>query len=45
MDRLENYRQILQKIVKRHAQFQLANGEIETHAVIDTENDDYMVVD
>ena len=45
MDKLENYRQILQKIVKRHAQFQPANGEIETHAVIDTENDDYMVVD
>ena len=45
MDRVENYRQILQKIVKRHARFQPANGEIETHAVIDSENDDYMVVD
>lgn len=45
MDKLENYRQILQKTVKRHARFQPANGEIETHAVIDTENDDYMVID
>ena len=41
----KNYRQILQKIVKRHARFQPANGEIETHAVIDTENGDYLVVD
>lgn len=45
MDRLENYCQILQNIVNRHAQFKPANGEIETHAVIDTENNDYMVVD
>ncbi len=45
MNKSENYRQILQKIVKRHARFQPANGEIETHAVIDTGNDDYMVVD
>ncbi len=45
MDRIENYRQILEKIVKRHAQFQPANGEIKTHAVIDAETGDYMVVD
>ncbi|GEM_PF-6696636 len=29
----QNYRQILERIAKRHAQFQPANGEIETHAV------------
>jgi len=45
MDRIETYCQILQKTVKRHAQFQPANGEIKTHAVCDTANDDYMVVD
>ncbi len=45
MDRIENYRQILQQVVKRHAQFQPANGQIETHAVCDIENGDYMVVD
>ncbi len=44
-NKIESCRQILQKIIKRHARFQPANGEIETHAVIDTENDDYMVVD
>lgn len=45
MDRIENYRQILEKIVKRHAQFQPANGEINTHAVCDHEADEYMVID
>ncbi|MGI8641009.1 MAG: element excision factor XisI family protein [Pyrinomonadaceae bacterium] len=41
----ENYRRILQQVAERHAQFQPANGEIETHAVCDRENDEYMVVD
>ena len=45
MDKLKNYRQFLHKTVKRHAQFQPANGEIKTHAVCDRETDDYMVVD
>lgn len=45
MDRIETYRQILQSTVKRHAQFQPANGDIKTHAVCDRENDDYMVID
>ncbi len=45
MDRVENYRRILQQVVKRHARFQPANGHIKTHAVCDVENDDYMVVD
>ncbi len=39
------YRQILEKTVNRHAKFQPANGNIKTHAVCDTQNDDYMVVD
>ncbi len=45
MDRIENYRCILESMVKRHAQFQPANGEIATHTVCDREADDYMVVD
>ena len=45
MDRIKNYRQILEKVVKRHAQFQPANGDIQTHAVCDRETDEFMVVD
>lgn len=45
MDRIENHRRILEKIVKRHAKFQPANGNIQTHAVCDAETGDYMVVD
>ena len=45
MDRIENYRCILESTVKRHAQFQPANGEIATHAVCDREADNYMVID
>jgi hypothetical protein len=44
MDRLK-YREVLQSVVNRHAKFQPANGNIKTHAVCDTQNDDYMVVD
>jgi XisI protein len=44
MDRLK-YREVLQSTVNHHAKFQPANGNIKTHAVCDTENDDYMVVD
>lgn len=45
MDRIENYRRILEKTVKRHAQFQPANGNIQTHAVCDRDADEYMVID
>lgn len=45
MDRIEKYRQILESVVKRHAQFQPANGQIETHSICDRENDEYMVID
>lgn len=45
MDIVKDYRQILERIVKRHAQFQPANGQIQTHAVCDRENDEYMVID
>lgn len=45
MDKIENYRRILEKIIKRHARFQPANGDIKTHAVCDREADEYMVID
>lgn len=45
MDRIEKYRQVLESIVKRHAQFQPANGDIKTCAVCDSENNEYMVID
>lgn len=45
LNKIEKYRQILESVVKRHAQFQPANGQIETHAVCDREADEYMVVD
>ncbi|HEY0461123.1 MAG TPA: element excision factor XisI family protein [Pyrinomonadaceae bacterium] len=45
MDRIENYRQILEKTAKRHARFQPANGEIETRAVCDRASGEYLVID
>jgi hypothetical protein len=45
MDRIEKYRQILQSVVKRHAEFQPVNGQIKTYAVCDKEADEYFVVD
>lgn len=45
MDRIEKYRQILESTIKRHAQFQPANGEIKTRSVCDDENNEYMVID
>lgn len=45
MDKVKKYCWILESTVKRHAQFQPANGEIKTYAVCDFENDEYMVSD
>jgi XisI protein len=45
MDRVEHYRLNLQSIITRHAQFQPANGNIQTHAVADPEKGDFMVID
>ncbi|HSK72043.1 MAG TPA: element excision factor XisI family protein [Pyrinomonadaceae bacterium] len=44
-NQIENYRQILQQTVNRHAQFQPANGQIETRAVCDRETNEFLVVD
>ena len=45
MDKLEKQRAVLQNVVRKHAGFQPANGQIATHAVCDAANDEYMVVD
>lgn len=45
MDRLKEKRSVLETVVKKHAAFQPANGQIKTHAVCDQANDEYMVVD
>lgn len=44
-NKIKNYRRILRKIVNRHAQFQPANGQIQTRAVCDSENAECLVID
>ncbi len=45
MDKLEQYRQIIQTVVKRHAQYIPSHGEIETLPLCDTLNDNYLLID
>jgi hypothetical protein len=45
MDKIALYQQILSDIVRRHASFQPANGNIKTSAVIDATKSDFMVID
>jgi hypothetical protein len=43
MDRLEEYRNIVCRIIREYAQFKPSHGDIETEAIIDRENDHYEV--
>ena len=43
MDKLENYRRIIKKIIKEHAAVPFAYGEIESRVMFDRENDSYML--
>jgi XisI protein len=45
MDKLEQYRQIIQTILSDYAKTPVANGEIESQLVFDTERDHYQVMD
>jgi XisI protein len=45
MDRLEHYRQIIQKIVHRYATINSAQEGVEAIAVCDSISDNYMVID
>jgi hypothetical protein len=44
MDKLTRYRQILEQIVHEYASHKPSNGQIETEAIIDRENDHYEVM-
>jgi XisI protein len=45
MDRTDEYRLIVERIIKDYASIKSAYGQIETEAIIDRENDHYEVVD
>ncbi|MEN8215027.1 MAG: XisI protein [Pseudomonadota bacterium] len=45
MDNLENYRRIIQKLVKYHAQYVPSSGQIEVAPFIDTKHDNYGLID
>lgn len=44
MDKLERYRQILQKIIEKHAAYQPTYGDIETVPVCDLVYDNYLLI-
>ncbi len=43
MDKLENYRNIIKKIIKEHSETPFAYGEIESRTMFDREKDSYML--
>ena len=45
MDRLEHYRQCIQKLLIEDSKIAPINGEIEVETIFDKENDRYLVVD
>ena len=45
MDKLENYRQIIQKTVTDHAQYIPSHGQIKSIPIIDTKHDNYLLMD
>lgn len=45
MDRLNNYRQIVQKILAHHAQYSDSLGETEALSICDVTNDNYLLLD
>src|SRR5438067_7217981 len=44
MDRLEHYREIVQKVIEQYAQYKPSNGQIDTEAIIDRDRDHYEVL-
>lgn len=44
MDTLENYRQIIERILQEYAQTPYAYGDIQTQAIFDRTNDHYLLV-
>ena len=45
MDKLDTYRQILQSIVEKHAQYKISGDKLEAIPVCDTIHDNYMLLD
>ncbi|MEW5987791.1 MAG: XisI protein [Chloroflexota bacterium] len=45
MDKLNNYRRIVQQIVARHGQYHPSHGRIEAVPICDTGNDNYLLMD
>ncbi|MGK7873836.1 MAG: XisI protein [Xenococcaceae cyanobacterium] len=45
MDKLEKYRQIVQKIIENHAAYKPTYGDIETVQVCDLVHDNYLLID
>ncbi len=41
MEKLEQYREIIKKIIKHHAQYKPSRGEIQVETIFDEENDHY----
>jgi hypothetical protein len=44
MDTLENYRQLIRKILTEHAQIPYARGDIQSETVFDRESDRYLLI-
>ena len=44
MAKSEQYRQLIQAVIKRHASYQPAYGEVELQMIFDTERDHYQLV-
>jgi hypothetical protein len=44
MDKLENYRQVIQKVLTEYAQIPYAHGDIQLQTVFDRENDHYLLL-
>lgn len=45
MDKLEKYKQIIESVVKKHAQYQPSHGQIESLSICDREADNYLLMD
>jgi hypothetical protein len=45
MDKLANYRQIIEKTVTLHAQYAPSHGQIKSIPIIDTTHDNYLLMD
>jgi XisI protein len=45
MDKLDKYRDILTKVVEKHAKYKPSHGQIETLSICDRKSDNYLLID